>query len=337
MPESNNKFVLDLTKLEPGDILLTISSRELSALMNRVTGCKYHHAILYVGDSSYIHSYDLGVQADNPMRDLYELEDDVIALRLKSSDDKVIQNAMNSVRKKVGTQYSLAEAKAVLKKPDIDATEANRQFCSRLVAQAYADAGVELVPNSDYCSLNDLMTSDKVEIIANVLREGTAAEIAHALEGSPELEEQKHIQNSILENARNITGKDIQTFDQIEQIIISYPEFDVPITDVIKASGYLDHWKKEMAKNPQNYSFKDFANHYPKHVWPGVIQAYYSTGYRHYHSYRIQLEVLESAYKKQPLEYSKVHIELLKNLMIMFGKMMETMNEATIELLVDNK
>jgi len=337
MPEEK-KLVLDLDKLEPGDILLTISSRPLSAIMEHKTGCKYHHAQLYMGDSSYIHSYELGVQADNPMRKLFELEDDAVALRLKGDDQaEVIEKAMMAVRSKIGTQYSLDEAKAVLKQPDIDAIEANRQFCTRLVAQAYAEAGVQLVPNEDYCSAQDLITSEKIEVITSILRQGSKAEIKHAIEGSPELEKQKLIHNAVFEQARELTKQDIQTFAQLEAYIAAHPELDEPLTQIVSDSGYLDMWKMEMAKNPHNYDFEKFAIVYPKAQWPQVILKYMPIAENHLYSYKQQLRVYQALNQKQPLAYYRVHMELLNNLIRQFAQMEKTMEDAGAALLLENK
>ena len=60
-------------------------------------------------------------------------------------------------RAEIGTRYSTIEAiRSVvnLQKPRL-----KRQFCSRLVARVYNGAGINLVPDADYCSPEDLRRS----------------------------------------------------------------------------------------------------------------------------------------------------------------------------------
>jgi hypothetical protein len=155
------KALIEINMLNNVDMVFTdIYMPELSAIFEKKVGCKYNHAQLYLGGSSYIHSYDLGVQAANPARDLFELTDDAVALRIKGKGkEKMIQAAVDSACAKIGTQYSMSEARAALRKPDIEAKEGNRQICIRLVAQAFGDADLKIVDNADYCSTKDLLES----------------------------------------------------------------------------------------------------------------------------------------------------------------------------------
>ena len=331
---ADKKYVIDQDKIHNGDIILIISDRRLSAIMERTTGCKYHHALMQVATSSYIHSYQLGVQSDNTARRTFERPDDAVALRLKSNDGEIIRKAINAIRVKVPTQYSLEEMKRVLNAGDIEAEEANRQFCTRLVAQAYREAGVDLVKNADYCSLADLLASDEVTIIDNVLREGSKEELAYANSENEMLDKQKAIQNSILEQARALTRTDIQTFEQLEEFVIKNPENDEAIENIIRDSGYLDQWRVEMEKNPQNYDFEHFAAYYPSAQWLEVAVTYMEVASPFTTNLPINIIVNEKQYERYGLRYHKTQIELLENLMQQFTQMENTM-EAAIERAVN--
>ncbi len=327
-----NKYVIDLDKLSKGDILLAIFDRRISSAMERVTGCKYHHAMLYVGNSSYIHSYDMGVQSANPMRNTFNQPDDVVALRLKDRNKVTIVRAINSVREKIGTQYSDDERRRVMGARDMDAVEMNRQFCTRLVAQAYEEAGGEIVENPDYCTLQDLITSQSLLVIPDVLRIGHKKELDYAREGSEALDNQEDIQNTILQKARNLSGADIQTFVQLEAYVIKHPKHDQEIAAIIRESGYLDMWKKEMEKNPQNYSFESFAAYYPKPHWPNVVNTYMPIVRQNLQNYPIGLQYYQFLSKTHALEYIQIQIELHKNLIRQFEQMEQTMKSALATL-----
>src|SRR5438046_2779098 len=145
-------YLLDIDKLEAGDIVLTRSNSVISQLVRRLTKSEYSHAILYVGVSSCIDSDGYGVQSQNIQRLLYENTADVKVLRLKKAKDKSeIPNAIVFARQKIGTEYSIDEAKVALLKTEIEAKEPNRQFCTRFVAQAFESAGISLVDNPGYC------------------------------------------------------------------------------------------------------------------------------------------------------------------------------------------
>jgi hypothetical protein len=320
--ENSKKYIPILEKMHPGDIILSIFNRKLSNIMQHRTGCKYHHAQFYFKESSYIHSYQQGVQASNPMRDLYELEDDMVILRLKDPKDNLfIPGAIKSVQSKVGTAYSDDELFRVLKAGEMESIEENRQICTRLVAQAYSESGIKIVKNPDYCTLQELVTSDKLQVISGVLRLGSDDEIRYALEGSKALRNQEAIQNWILEQARTVTGEDIQTLQQLEKFIIANPKHDGILTQVVRDSGYLDMWKLEMEKNPQHYDFDQLIAYYPPKQYASISTKFLSIAQDNLNSYKVLLRSYEEMYKQHPLGYIQIHITLLGNLIDMFSKM----------------
>src|SRR5690606_26738519 len=171
-----SKYIFDLNKIQEGDILLLNVDQRISAIMKEKTGSVYHHAMLYTGGSSHIHSNKgPGVQAENTVRMLFDTPEAAIALRLKDTVDhfslsKVIDNA----RVKVGTEYSGDEAKrTVLGYTEVD-FDPNRQFCTRFVAQAYAEGGVKIVEDPNYCTPFDLINSEALVIINDILKEANA-------------------------------------------------------------------------------------------------------------------------------------------------------------------
>ncbi|WP_343533954.1 YiiX/YebB-like N1pC/P60 family cysteine hydrolase [Pedobacter sp.] len=319
-------YIFDQNKLELGDILLIISDRGLSKQMEERTGCKYHHAMIVVAYSSYIHSYGGGVQSGNSARRTFEREDDVVALRLKSSSNEILINATNFVRRKIGTQYSsLRELLRAEMGLEVGAAEANRQFCSRLVAQAYAHAGVELVENPDYCTLQDLIASGEVEIISGILRIGNEDELEYAREKSPILSKQEEIQSGIFEQARVLCGTDIQTFEQLEDFLITYPEFDEGAVAIIEQSGYLYQWKEEMAKNPQYYDYDAFIASFPNEAHQAIAYKILGNYKSDLLNFSAEHSRWKASFKKHGLRYHEIHIDLIDNLIGMVVQRKEVM------------
>lgn len=256
-------YKLKVESLEHGDIILIKSDSDVSQRVRQLSGSDFSHAMLYVGLSSYIDSDGLGVQANNVQRKLFSSNEDVKVLRLK--DDILKQKLVaitNFARQKIGTEYSFREAFTALQDTSgVSAKESNRQFCTRFVSQAYNSAGINLTENPDYCLPDDLLKSNLLVDVLNVTREASEAEVEFANSESP-LKNQIEIHNHIFNSIREISGEDIQTFEQLEKLIISHPEFDEEITTLIKESGYLNMMDKDFEKNPQHYFFNLFEKFY---------------------------------------------------------------------------
>jgi len=135
--------------------------------------------------------------------------------------------------------------------------KANRQFCSRLVAQAYNYAGIKLVDNIDYCTPEDILSSKFTKLISGCIRAASDEEIQFANSANP-IQKQSEITNSILSDVRKLSGVDIQSFEDIYQLIIDTPSFDSEITEIVQKSGYLNMWEYEALQNPWRYNRKLF-------------------------------------------------------------------------------
>jgi hypothetical protein len=308
-------YLLNIDKLETGDIILTRSNTEVSQLVRRLTKSEYSHAILYVSISSCIDSDGYGVQSQNIQRLLYEDLSDVKVLRLRETINKnKIPDAIVFARQKIGTEYSIGEAKLALLKQQVNAKEPNRQFCTRFVAQAYESAGVKLVEIYDYCNPNELLKSQMLIEVKEPLRKASEAEIEFANSESP-LEKQKEIHNAILSNARELSGKDIQTFEQLAKYVLDNPNNESQITKIIESSGYLTMWQMDTEKNPWHYDDKLFIEHY-KHPQQIVETAlFFATSEKETRDrFEMTLEALEFGYSFYQQKYFAIQIELYKKL-----------------------
>lgn len=201
--------------MKSGDIILTAQLAPVSKAVRLATGSKFSHAILYVGDGSYIHSDGQGVHSNNIQRLLIEKEGCAEVRRL--IDNGYVAKACMFARSEIGKAYSVKEA-INTKNPLSKRKKINRQFCSRLVAQAYEYSGIKIVDNADYCSPKDLQQSQFIEVVPGCLKKATDQEIEFANSPSP-IQKQTEITNLILSSARNLTGKDIQSFEELDQFI----------------------------------------------------------------------------------------------------------------------
>lgn len=255
-------YVLNIHDLKPGDIILVRDDSELSVQVQEATSSEYSHAMLYVGTSSVIDSSSNGVHSSNIGRHFFQAENDVKVLR---PDDQCSQSeisqAIEYARSKIGTDYSFREAHHVTRLTSEDARLPNRQICTRLVAQAYQYAGVDLVDNADYCSPADIDRSGRlteVQKVAIVAPDG----IEQRAMQSDLLERQANITNSILQQARTIAKEDIQTFDQLAEWLVTHPEHDAVITSIVENSGYLSLWEENRNSTPWLYDVNAFVSHY---------------------------------------------------------------------------
>ena len=243
-----------MENLKAGDIILTAQLGLVSKAVRLSTGSKFSHAILYVGDGSYIHSDGQGVHSNNVQRLIFEKKGYAEVLRVENSD--YIYEACIFARSQIGKEYSVKDAIST-KNPLLKKKKNNRQFCSRLVAQAYEYSGLKLVDDVDYCTPKELNDSSFTNIATGCLRRATEYETEFANSPSP-LQRQTEITNEILSSVRKITSTDIQSFEDLAKFVIENPSYDSQITDLVRNSGYLNMWEYEANQNPWRYDGKIF-------------------------------------------------------------------------------
>jgi hypothetical protein len=308
-------YVFDVDELQIGDILLIRSNSRISEMVRRLTNSQYSHSILYVGVSSMIDSDGYGVQSNNIQRLLIDAEDNGVVLRLRNQKtDQEMFNVETFARQKIGTQYSTDEARMAAIAKDVEAQIPNRQFCTRFVAQAYDNAGIKLVENPDYCTPEDLLNSPLLEIIPNVLRRATKKEIEFAQSENP-LARQRDIHNNIFQRARELTGRDIQSFEQLGQAVIEVPEIDGEITQFIRQSGYLTMNEEDMEKNPWHYDAKKMIEHYnnPDQLFDSAMH-FATTEEKTRERFILTLNTVQQANNVIPRQYFELEIELYQKL-----------------------
>ncbi len=309
-------YKLDDSKLLIGDIILTTTSQKLSRIIKAVTNGDYSHAMLYVGGQSCIDSTRNGVQSHNIQRLLFQSSKFCKVLRhIEPLTTTQIDLINYFVRRKVGTEYSTHEAIQGGIKIRNNIKELNKQFCSRLVTQAYQSAGLQIVNNPDYSSPEDINTSESLFEITNALRLANSAEIEFANEENTSLKKQEQAHNFIFKKAREITGFDIQTFEQLNGILFHFPQFDKQVLDILIESGYLNLWNMDLQRNPWIYDFTLFEQHFTNKQQRqeiGKKQAISEMDIRT--RFQITFETLLSGVKERPLKSLIIQIALYQKL-----------------------
>ncbi|WP_246703412.1 YiiX/YebB-like N1pC/P60 family cysteine hydrolase [Rhizobium sp. P40RR-XXII] len=237
--------------LRPGDIILTTSAAKVSKGIRFATGSDISHAMVCVEGYSVIDATAEGVQARNTQRLFYKDAHPVHILRLRGGLSKPqLDDVLMFMRGHVGTQYSKTEAMRTKLKGTRPPTR--KQFCSRLVAQAFSHAGIPLVSDANFCSPGDLKSSPFLVSVADSTVPVTAEEMA-ASEARPDgTQIMRDAINAILNGARK-KNPNIQTFDDLDGHLIEHPEDDDYICRLVADSGYLVLWKIEQEKNPWIY------------------------------------------------------------------------------------
>lgn len=251
-------FVLEINNLMPGDIVLTAQDEFVSRKIRKITGGDFSHGILYVGGGSYIHSDVDGVHAHNTQRLHFKKSSQVQAYRLLERDEEIVRHVCAFARSEIGKQHSIPEAiRSKIRCHSTESAALNRQFCSRLVGQAYAYAGIHLVQNPNFCYPKDVGDSSLLYRVQSCVREASEEETKIASTISP-LEIQARTTNLILAEARRLSGRDIQTFDQLIAYLLEDDQHDKAITEFVRKSGYLDFWKCDVMNNRWRYNLDIF-------------------------------------------------------------------------------
>jgi Permuted papain-like amidase enzyme, YaeF/YiiX, C92 family len=246
------------SSLRVGDIILTSSTGNISKAIRKGTKSDISHAMIYVQSHSIIDSDRHGVHAQNTQRLHFEdeLAIHVYRMRRELTDAEALRIS-NYARAAVGTEYALGEALKAAREflRGKKATSTRKQFCSRLAARAYAFAGIKLVKDPHYCTPQEFKHSPDLVEVMDVTETITQAQIDR-LESVPDSTlRMRDVTNTLLRAARTCSPA-IQDLNDIDQHLIAHPEDDAYMCRALKESGYLTHWKVEVAKYPWRYEIQ---------------------------------------------------------------------------------
>lgn len=241
---------INIDALQRGDIVLTTSTEKESSVIKAVTFSDISHAMLCVSRGSVMDSTGEGVQARNIQKIFYP---DSCAIYILRPKDPLPEDALNTVisyiRARVGTPYALDEAMAAIAKTG---KGSSKQFCSRLVARAFAEAGVKLVKNPDFCTPAELKRSKLLVRVENPSVSADEAEVEAMQKHGDQTIKMREITMSLLEKAKTLAPQ-IENINDISKVSVQFPEHDEALAAALKESGYLDFWQEELKIYPWRY------------------------------------------------------------------------------------
>jgi Permuted papain-like amidase enzyme, YaeF/YiiX, C92 family len=242
---------LKMSALLRGDIILTTTTAAVSKAIRWRTKSDISHAMISVQHGSVIDATSEGVHARNTQRLFFEDGCALHVLRLKADlTPEQADQVCLFVRGRIGSEYSTREAvRSAIGGSD---QWTRKQFCSRLVAQAYVSAGIRLVDDPNYCAPADLAKSTLLIAVSDAI-DLVSAENAARWAAHPDLTAaMRSAINAVLEGARK-KDKGIQTFDDIVPYLIEHPREDAYFADLLASSGYLTVWQLNTERNRWQY------------------------------------------------------------------------------------
>jgi hypothetical protein len=244
---------INIDNLRKGDIVLTTSpDKKTSGIIRAVTKSDISHAMICVSYGSVIDSTGDGVQARNIQKVFYEDSCAIHILRSKVPlPEDVIEKITNYARSITGTRYSTAEA-AVSVVPGLMNKSGNKQFCSRMVARAYSEAGIKLVKKPDFCTPSDIKKSQLLNLVEDPSIQVDEEEIQAIKEEGDTTEIMRKVTNLLLSELRKIDSS-IESINDIDGLVMRKPELDSIVSEKLENSGYLDCWQVEVSRFPWRY------------------------------------------------------------------------------------
>jgi hypothetical protein len=242
---------LNESQLQVGDIILTTTNRPVSIAIRTATKSDISHAMIYVQPYSIIDATRRNVQASNTQRLIYDDNCAMHVLRLRNPlSVEQMKLVTDYARSHIGTQYSVKEAINTVVGDRKVATR--KQFCSRLVARAYDCAGVRIVDDVDYCTPEEILSSELFLPVDNAICSVTQTEI-NAIQDIPDMTKKMHDATNVVMSGVRTINSEIQDFNDLDRFLIEHQEHDQYVASLYNESGYLSIGKEEKAKNFWQY------------------------------------------------------------------------------------
>lgn len=251
------KYILNIQKLEPGDIILVGYNDEESRQIQERTNSLYSHAMLYWYDS-LIHASSI-VITENPSRLLFEKDENVCVLRLNDEyrQELRISHLIEHARSFVGTLYDKEALDAMAEDKEFIPNQ-NRQMCAKFIAQCFESVCADLVDDYEKCSPQDLINTDVVHQINDVLIEATPQDVDFANSRDVTYLQFGAIFSIINRLRKKFPEADIMSLMQLETFLESNPVHDGAIVEIMSKTDYFDLWHLEREYCPYLYDVEAY-------------------------------------------------------------------------------
>lgn len=322
---TNNKtegceFLLDISKLENGDIVLEAGRKPHSKAIQKQTKSQYSHAMLY-DNNSIIHATGGGVYSKNPQRILVPNQEDLLVLRLKEQHKpQTMKPACDFARSNVGKLY---DYRGVLASPFAKGEgNQSKQFCSRLVAQSYQKIGLDIVKNPAFCSPGEIERSENLYPVKGAVRIADEYDLLRCEKRDIVLELQEETFEWLKKVRENKNIRKIENIcdqNSIVTLLNKAPEFDDEICKQINKTKYLRLFNADRECNPFRYNVKDFVykieNHLEGKSKEQIIAQEVRVNKIDKERYGQEFAVYSLKYNQTKLRYYGLHAQLYKNLL----------------------
>ena len=325
----DKKYIIDRSKLLPGDIILTAEQAPVSTIVRVATFSRYSHAALWV-DGTMIEATQDGVFSKNAQRLILDKAShaDVYRSRVPLTENQA-QQICDYARSQVGTLYALDEAMLVLpmRVKKLGLKETKRQFCSRLVALAYQQSGYNLqnLRQPLFCTPRMLSVCTAFQKVPGMIREATQAELAFAETDDPVKKNQEQlfewlnaVRKLVAADETLSCAFDIQSVNDINDILYAHPNLDDAITALIKSNEYLAFYNHDTKNENLAYRYNKFAmiqmvNSFNKPF--DFLLEELKKEPEMFRRFEIMTLSMIEKYEETGLAYFREHLNLYKNLM----------------------
>lgn len=230
--------VINMDTLQVGDIVLTTSTQKPSAIIRALSRSDISHAMICVSPGSVIDSTLDRVQARNVQKILYEDDCSIYIMRHKVQlPPPTLKKIVDYARSLIGTPYSFLPG--------------DKQYCSRLVATAYAKGGIHLVKNVDVCTPGCLKKSSLLDQIepASIQLDDTYDLVNYEIDTT---EIMRRTTQTLLDSVSKYDPS-VLNLNDVCDFAIRRPELDQVISAALSSSGYLSVWLIDQERFPWRY------------------------------------------------------------------------------------
>ncbi len=276
-------YILDERKLKKGDIILTRNDSSTSKAIRKIANSNYSHAILYLGNHSFMEADINGVEFFSTQRYAFKEPKNISIRRLKKTKSELMNVVVANARKYSYRDYNMDGVKNLYRErmqgvkikgvSDFDKIgEWDKPlFCSQLIGVVFKQSGIDLanVGSLDSFSPYEIENSELLEEVEDFLIE-ISEEVSsqYTLYGEDDLPE--NVLSMQTEVSQEISIKIKQDYqdnglpipadfqDAIDKLGNIPPE-KIPVADKIlstrlKESGLLDLWKENKRLYPYLYN-----------------------------------------------------------------------------------
>lgn len=256
-------YIIDENNLEEGDIVLTdgslaLEKSKISFFIKLILRSNYSHVSIYVG-RGIMEAVGSGVRYYTFPKMPYKMKKGVKILRYKELSKENKKSIKEYILKRHVVKYAPFRA-------GFSAFGLNfrnniyKQFCSKLVAEAYESAGIKLF-NKKIQNVHpkDFEVSDKLEEIKVQFKEITEEKIIELQNLNTEEEKIKKL-NIMLSDICGRYEKKFKSYSCTLNDIVYYcsnKEEDREIAEALEISGYTTWWLDDFEKRKFAYNYDD--------------------------------------------------------------------------------